>query len=128
MDALIPNSRDFFTENEISNYVSQQFFRCVRPFLSWMKKGETYWFEYHNDGGYEVRSDNNLGQKFEMTTHQLLGNFYPVECETDVCAAMDYAHWLGELGFHHGYIEEISMEIMKHKQKQKKKNKYEDSL
>ena len=29
---------------------------------------------------------------------------------------MDYAHWLGELGFHHGYVEEISMEIMKHKQ------------
>lgn len=103
-------------ENKISNYVSQQFFRCVRPFLSWMKKGETYWFEYHNDGEYEVRSDNNLGQKFEMTTHQLLGNFYPVECETDICAAMDYAYWLGELGFHHGYIEEISMEIMKHKQ------------
>ena len=21
--------------------------------------------------------------------------------------AMDYAYWLGELGFHHGYIEEI---------------------
>lgn len=42
-----------------------------------------------------------------MTTHQLLGNFYPVECETDICAAMDYAYWLGELGFHHGYIEEI---------------------
>ena len=116
MDTLIPDSRDFFTKNEISNYVSQQFFRCVRPFLSWMKKGETYWFEYHNDGEYEVRSDNNLGQKFEMTTHQLLGNFYPVECETDICAAMNYAHWLGFLGFHYGYIDDISMEIMKHKQ------------
>ena len=38
MDNLIPNSGAFFTENnyenEISNYVSQQFFRCVRPFLS----------------------------------------------------------------------------------------------
>ena len=76
-------------------------------FLDGWKKSETYWFEYHNDGEYEVRSDNNLGQKFEMTTHQLLGNFYPVECETDICAAMDYAYWLGELGFHHGYIEEI---------------------
>ena len=78
-----------------------------------MKKGETYWFEYHNDGEYEVRSDNNLGQKFEMTTHQLLGNFYPVECETDICDAMDYAYRLGELGFHHGYIEDISAEILK---------------
>jgi hypothetical protein len=77
-----------------------------------MKKGETYWFEYHNNGEYEVRSDNNLGQKFEMTTHQLLGNFYPIKCETDICAAMDYAHWLGELGFHHGYIEDISGEIL----------------
>ena len=116
MNALIPDSRKFFTENGISNYVAPQFFRCVTPFLSWMKKGETYWFEYHNDGEYEVRSDNNLGQKFEMTTHQLLGNFYPIECETNICVAMNYAHWLGELGFHHGYIEEISMEIMKHKQ------------
>ena len=44
MDVLIPNNRDFLTKNEISNYVTQQFFRCVRPFLSWMKKGETYWF------------------------------------------------------------------------------------
>jgi hypothetical protein len=26
---------------------------------------------------------------------------------------MDYAHWLGELGFHHGYIEDISAEILK---------------
>ena len=108
MDNLIPNSGAFFTENnyenEISNYVSQQFFRCVRPFLSWMKKGETYWFEYHNDGEYEVRSDNNLGQKFEMTTHQLLGNFYSVECETDICDAMDYAYWLGD-GQHTNSIE-----------------------
>ena len=69
-----------------------------------MKKGETYWFEYHNDGEYEVRSDNNLGQKFEMTTHQLLGNFYPVECETDICDAMDYAYWLGD-GQHTNSIE-----------------------
>ena len=30
--------------------------------------------------------------------------------------AMVYAYRLGELGFHHWYIEEISMEIMKHKQ------------
>ena len=37
-------------------------------------------------------------------------------CGCPKCAAMDYAYWLGELGFHHGYIEEISMEIMKHKQ------------
>ena len=44
-------------------------------------------------------------KKSNLTTHQLLGNFYPVECEMDICAAMDYAHWLGELGFHHGYIE-----------------------
>ena len=113
MDVLIPNNTDFFTENEISNYVTQQFFRCVRPFLSWMKKGETYWFEYHNNGEYEISSDNNLGQKFEMTTHQLLSNFYPVECETDICAAMDYAYRLGELGFDHWYIEEISAEILK---------------
>ena len=103
-------------ENKRPNKNKQQYFRCASPFKKKKKKGETYWFEYHNDGEYEVRSDNNLGQKFEMTTHQLLGNFYPVECETDICAAMDYAYWLGELGFHHGYIEEISMEIMKHKQ------------
>ena len=88
----------------------------VRPFLSWMKKGETYWFEYHNNGEYEISCDNNLGQKFEMTTHQLLSNFYPVECETDICAAMYYVYQIGELVFHHCYIKEISMEIMKHKQ------------
>ena len=40
MDTLIPDSRDFLTENEISNYVTQRFFRCVSPFLSWLKKGQ----------------------------------------------------------------------------------------
>lgn len=108
-------SREFLNEKQVSDYLSQQFFRCVSPFLSWLKKGETYWFEYHSKNEYEVRSDNNLGKRFEMTTHQLLGCFYPVECETDIFAAMVYAHWLGELGFHHKYIEDIATELNKHK-------------
>ena len=45
-----------------------------------------------------------------------LANSHLKGCGCPKCAAMDYAYWLGELGFHHGYIEEISMEIMKHKQ------------
>lgn len=94
----IPETRRLMTSEEISLYVSGRFFRCISPFYSWLKKGESYWFEYHGDNTYEVRSDNNLGKQFTMETYQLLNCFYPVECETDICLAIKYCHWLGELG------------------------------
>ena len=53
---------------------------------------------------------------FNSSTVKSRGLPWNIYCETDICDAMDYAHWIGELGFHHGYIEEISTEIMKHKQ------------
>ena len=59
MDTLIPDSRDFLTQNEISNFCFQRFFRCVRPFLSWLKKGETYWFEYKDNNKHRSPQQRN---------------------------------------------------------------------
>lgn len=94
------------SENAISEMVCGKFFRCIKPFLSWMKKGESYWLEYHGNNKYEVRSDNNLGKNFEMAVHQLLTCFVPCDCERDELLAIKYFHWLGELRVHHGYIDD----------------------
>lgn len=103
----IPETRRLMTGEEISNYVNGRFFRCISPFYTWLKKGESYWFEYHGDNTYEVRSDNALGKKVEMEVHQLLTCFVPTECETDIYFGIKYWHWLGEMGIHHGNIDEI---------------------
>lgn len=76
---VVPENRRLQLNNEISNYVYGKFFRCIKPFLSWMKIGETYWFEYKDNNTYEVRSDNNLGKTFKMEIHQLLTCFLPCE-------------------------------------------------
>ncbi len=104
---MIPSSENYLSEQKISEFVDGKFFRCVGKFLSWLRLGETYWFEYIGNDYYIVRSDNNLGKKFEMIQHQLLTNFFPVNCETDKLYAMKYCHRLGELGIHHGYIDDI---------------------
>ena len=104
---MIP-TRDFLlNEKAISEFVSGRFFRCIKPFLSWLKKRESYWFEYHNDGNFEIRSDNELGKKFEMTAYQLLTCFVPIECETNMNYTMRYFHKLGQLGVHESIIHDI---------------------
>lgn len=95
-----------YIEN-ISEFVSGKFFRCINPFLSWMRKGECYWFEYIGDYEFEIRSDNALGTKFEMTDYQLIVNFVPVEVEEDFTKAVKYFYKLGELDIHHSYIDTI---------------------
>lgn len=104
---MIPSNENYLSEQKISEFVDRKFFRCVGKFLSWLRLGETYWFEYIGNDHYTVRSDNNLGEKFEMTQHELLTKFLPVNCETDKLYAMKYCHWLGELGVHKGYIDDI---------------------
>ena len=103
---IVPYNRRLQHENEISEMVYGKFFRCIKPFLSWMKKGESYWLEYHGNNKYEVRSDNNLGKNFEMEVHQLLTCFVSCDCERDKLLAIKYFHWLGELRVHHGYIDD----------------------
>lgn len=103
---IVPENRKLQLDMEISNYVYGKFFRCIKPFLSWLKKGESYWLEYHGKNKYEVRSDNNLGTNFEMEVHQLLTCFVPCDCEHDDLLAIKYFHWLGELGIHHSYIDD----------------------
>ena len=104
---MIPTSDFLLNEKTISEFVSGRFFRCIKPFLSWLKKGETYWFEYHNDNKFEIRSDNGLGRKFEMTAYQLLTCFVPIECETDLNYTMRYFYKLGQLGIHGSIIYDI---------------------
>lgn len=103
---VVPENRRLQLNNEISNYVYGKFFRCIRPFLSWLKKGETYWFEYKDNNMFEVRSDNNLGKTFNMEIHQLLTCFLPCECEDNEFEMIRYFHWLGELNIHHGYVDD----------------------
>ena len=104
----IPEARRLLTSEEISNYVSGKFFRCIQPFLSWMKKGETFWFEYHpSTDTYEIRSDSAVGREIKMEIYQLLTCFVPIECETNIYFAIKYFHWLGELEIHHNDIDEI---------------------
>lgn len=74
----ITEEQYFKDSKEISDYVSGSFFECVRPFLSWLKKGEHYWLEYLGNNLYTVRSDNNLGKNFEMTEYQLVNCFKKV--------------------------------------------------
>ena len=105
---MIPtNDLLLLSEKVISEFVSGKFFRCIKPFLPWLKKGETYWFEYHNNGNFEIRSDNELGKKFEMTTYQLLTCFVPIECETNMNYTMGYFYKLGQLHVHETNIYDI---------------------
>lgn len=108
---VVPENRRLKLENEISNYVYGKFFRCIKPFLSWMTKGESYWFEYKGNNMYEVRSDNNFGKNFEMEVHQLLTCFLPCECENNKSELIRYFHWLGELQIHHGYVDDYTSSI-----------------
>lgn len=103
---VVPNNRRLLLKDEISNYVHSNFFRCIKPFLSWMIKGESYWFEYKGKNIYEVRSDNNIGKNFEMEVHQLLTCFIPCDCETNESELIRYFHWLGELQIHSGYVDD----------------------
>ena len=98
---IVPENRRLQLENEISEWVYGKFFRCIKPFLSWMRKGESYWLEYKGNNVYEVRSDN-----FEMEVLQLLTCFLPCECENKEFELIRYFHWLGELGIHHGDIDD----------------------
>ena len=59
---IVPENRRLQNENEISEWVYGKFFRCIKPFLSWMKKDESYWLEYHGNNKYEVRSETILGR------------------------------------------------------------------
>ena len=102
-----PTSLEILSDEGISVFLYGRFFRCVKPFLSWLKKGETYWFEYQGNGNYEVRSDNALGKKFTMTDFQLITCFFPTDCEKDIYSAFNYFHWLGEEGIHHGRTDDI---------------------
>ncbi len=95
---IVPENRRLLTDKEIDEYVYGKFFRCIKPFLSWMKKGETLWLEYTGNNEYNVRSDNHLGKNFRMTVKQLLVCFHPYEIEENLHEALRYFHWLGELG------------------------------
>jgi len=104
---MYPTEKIFRNEDEITNYLHGKFFRCVSPFLSWMKRGESYWFEHHTDGKYEVRSDNNLGQKFYMSDKQLMTCFFPTELEDDIAGAVTYGYWLADHGVYHDQLDGI---------------------
>lgn len=99
------------SEYEVPHFIDGKFFRCIGKFLSWLKEGETYWFEYLGNEKFGVRSDNEKGRVFEMTIHQLLTCFYPVECETNLKAALMYFHWLGERDIHSGRVLDIAIYI-----------------
>lgn len=102
----IPSQKSFFTEKELNEYLYQRFFRCVASHLSkTLKVGETYWFEHCADGSYCIRSDNGFGTHFEMTEYQLLNYFMPIECETDIIAAIKHGYFLAEKGVHKGSID-----------------------
>lgn len=103
-----PIEEQFFTSSkEISDFLHNRFFRCVGSFLSWLKPGETYWFEYHGDGEYEVRSDNNKGQKFNMSQKQLLTYFVPTYVENNVANALVYGYWLKSAGLSYLQLDDM---------------------
>jgi len=97
----------FSTDKKISDYLHGKFFRCVGRFLPWLKIGETYWFEYHGNGEYEVRSDNNLGKRFNMSQLQLITKFVPTEVEDDISFALTYGFWLSDRGVHHTNLDNM---------------------
>ena len=104
---MTPSVEQLFTEKELSNYLYQRFFRCIAAHLSWLKVGECYWFEHLSNGEYCVRSDNELGRQFEMSEHQLLTNFVPVECEENVVKAIEHGMFLKEKGFYNSDLDWI---------------------
>lgn len=95
---IVPENRRLLTDKEIGEYVYGKYFRCIKPFLSWMKKGETFWLEYTGNNEYNVRSDNHLHTKFRMEVKQLLDCFIPCKIEENLHESLQYFHWLGELG------------------------------
>ena len=104
---MTPEVEQLFTDKELSDYLYQRFFRCVTAHLSWLKVGEMYWFEHLANGEYCVRSDNNLGRQFEMTEHQLLTNFVPVECEENIVKAIEHGMFLKEKGLYNSDLDWI---------------------
>jgi hypothetical protein len=97
----------FNSDKEISDYLNGKFFRCVSPFLSWLKIGETYWFEHCTNGEYEVRSDNNLGQRFNMSELQLLTCFFPTELENNFAGGIAYGYFLSNNHIHHTHLDAL---------------------
>ena len=79
---MIPETRNLSNKVKVFEYVDGNFFRCISPFLSWLKKGEIYQLEYNTGTGtYEAKNIGMPGKEFSMTTHQLLTCFLPCECE-----------------------------------------------
>lgn len=103
------------SDEERHEYVSGKFFRCVSPFLSWMKKNDAYWFEYKGSGVYEVRSDNALWRNFCMTDAQLLRNFVPVSCEASLLNTCRHFFWLGQFKDCVNYVDDIANTIIENK-------------
>ena len=108
---MTPNSILFLTDEQITRFVYGKFFRCISPFLSWMKENETYWFEYILKGIFEIRSDNNKGKRFEMETYQLLKCFIPCDCEYSISNTQMYLNWLDSIGMDDKYVKEKLMLI-----------------
>lgn len=116
------------SEYEVNKFLKQRFFRCRGKFLSWLKVGESYWFEYLGNEKFGIRSDNEKGRTFEMTIHQLLTCFYPVECENNLKTALKYFHWLGERGIHRGYVEDLADYIVERNTKTEPLNSSNDDV
>lgn len=104
---MVPNQTLMLTDEQISRIVYGKYFRCMSPFLSWMGKNEPYWFEYISNGEYEVRSDNNKGQRFEMTPYQLLTCFIPCDCEYSIYNTKMYLNWLDSKGVDNKHMKEM---------------------
>lgn len=96
------------SNDEISEFVYGKFFICINKFLSWLKEGEHYWFEYiYEDDSYEVRSDNNLGKRFKMEPFQLLTCFVPCFVEEDPILGFKHFYHLYKRGISKERIDDI---------------------
>jgi len=103
-----PIAQQFFkSDKEISDFLHNKFFRCVASFLSWLKPGEFYLFEYNGNDEYEVRSDNNKGQKLNMSQKQLLTCFVPTYVENNPMSAIVYGYWLRQIGLNDTQLNDI---------------------
>ena len=83
----------------LKKYLEGKLFTCVFPFLTWLKVGEKYSFEYKGRGKYEVTSDNANGKTIEMGQTQFLKSFAPDFVEKNTADAILYGFWLAEAGF-----------------------------
>lgn len=95
------------TDDDIREFVTGKFLRCIYPVCHWQKVGETYWFEYSGNCTYNVRSDNALGKQFSMTVHQLVTGFVPVDVESDPYMMLMYFYFLGQARMNDIYIRKI---------------------